>query len=557
VAFIITITTCVVAVGTASAVAPANDSFASRIGITEETPIDLSFAEATYEPNVDTDAFMAACGYDPTTNSSSGLPRTLWFDFTPTVSERLVLVGVNGLVVTGTPGAFAAPVPTCNARTFDVTAGVTYHLMAYDLFSSKATAILLLPQVPKITATLDGTATVDAATNVVTLGGTYSCTSKDPSPASYWVSGSLEQTNGRFFVSATLFGSATATCDGVTHTWTAATDPSFGGSASSGVGPFDANGQFQPGSVDVRIDTVRACNQWGCGDPSATTPPPATTVHLASVNGTPPPLPLPGPTQVTVTFDPPVLERSTNTVTLSGTSTCTGGDDAILRGRVRQIANNGIFVDAVVFADLGLCTGSVQHWTVDAMDPALTAQGPDNGFGNPDLFAAGPLAFFGEAYTCATRGACANALAVDASLTMKAVGRPWRSGARPSSLPAGVTVRFDRRAVLDATANTVTITGTISCPQQETVRIAASGADQMVGRVNVRAGASSDGSVECGTTPQSFRFDAVAKNGRLASGKAVAWAALNFQWISADGTFYQVVGVARGNVRLVGAKADK
>lgn len=521
------------AAGTVSALAPANDNFADRIAITKDVAVDLNFAEATSDPVIDSDASLAACGFDVLKFFSSA--RTLWFDFTPTVAESVVVsfgfnVPIAAVAVTGDPGSFTG-IGCSGDSVFDVIPGVTYHIAAVDYLGGGATAtmsIFTAPPPPTINATVDPYGTVDLVNNIVSVSGTYTCTSDFPTFVNIF--GGVQQTSGPFFVTANVGLEFTpATCDGAPHPWSAQT------------GTAEPIGLFRAAPISVQL------SWFGCNFHCANGTTPATTVRLKSVNGSPtPPPPPPAPTSLKVTVDrSPVLDRATNVVTLSGTFSCTGGDEAFISGRLRQVANNGIFIDAYLAADLGQCTGSTQPWTATLTQIQAIE----------DVFAGGAASLDATAYTCSIDGVCSYPVETITPVSIKAIGQRSRPGATPSSLPTGVAVNFDHRALLDTANNAVTVTGTIACSTTSDVSIVNSEIGQLVGRVNVRGYDHGFASLTCDGIPQKFSFQVVGANGRFSPGKATVWSLMFFQTIDPQGfidTFS--IGNARGDLRLVKAK---
>ncbi|MFZ4718877.1 MAG: hypothetical protein ACOYMR_05605 [Ilumatobacteraceae bacterium] len=522
---------------TANALAPANDNYADRIVIAKDTPIDVNFAEATIEPVIDAEAGLAACGLD--TVAIFPNMRTVWFDFTPTVAEvvEMSIAGPGSLgtaAVIGDPGAFSGVACSqSGSLIFDVEPGVTYRLAAADLAGIGGTATITVasaPPPPTISATLDGTGTVDVVNNRVAVSGTYTCTSAVP-VAYVEVVGRVQQTSGRFYVSDFFSGTAApATCDGTAQPW----------SGETALGP---NGLFRPGPVSVEVYSITAFN-----GRSANTAIPTATIRVKGVNGTPAPLPPPpSATPMTFTVDrAPVLDRATNVVTVSGTFSCSGGDQAYASGKLRQVANNGIFIDAFLSIGLGQCTGSTQRWTATVTPFSLI----------PDAFSGGAATVDATAFSCSV-DACGNDTAVVVPVTIKAVGQKGKKSTVVNALPAGVAVNFDRSAVLDVATNTVTVSGTVACSRDTFVYLVDNEVGQLVGRVNVRGEDSPFTELSCGGVPQRFSFQLVASNGRFLPGKAVVSSYMFFTTIDPEGFVDGDTGIAQADVRLVTLKTTK
>jgi len=220
----------------AQAAAPDNDTFAGAVAINS---LPFSATVDTTQATTDSD--------DANANVDCGAPATdasVWYSFTAT-SDTGVLVDVSKssysagvLVVTGTPGAFQ--IWACGPQTvgFPVNAGETYYLLMID-DQSDGTGnggqlvinIDTAPPPPRITSTVDSTASFNSKTGSATVHGTFTCTCVADVAE---VDVELHQQVGRGEVVG--FGFVPITCDGSSHPWSVEVFPEIGTKFAGGKG---------------------------------------------------------------------------------------------------------------------------------------------------------------------------------------------------------------------------------------------------------------------------------------------------------------------------------
>jgi hypothetical protein len=176
-----TISLLVLVASPAQAAAPLNDTFA---GATVIGAIPFTDSLDTTQATTDAD--------DVSANTDCRAPATaasVWYSLTPS-ADGGINVDVSGsnfsagvIVVTGTPGSFTPQVCGPGTVAFLASAGITYHVLAFDdqLDGSGNGGMLNLsvitaPPPPSIDVTVNPTARFDAHTGTATLSGTVLCT---------------------------------------------------------------------------------------------------------------------------------------------------------------------------------------------------------------------------------------------------------------------------------------------------------------------------------------------------------------------------------------------
>jgi hypothetical protein len=205
---------------------------------------------------------------DPT-QCNSGQPQTVWYKFTPAISQEVVFdptlstEDMNVGVYTGSPGALN--LVTCgvggigdNGGAFLTAAsGTTYWIMVSPGCCLAPPLILHLwvyrdapPRAMKLSVT---SATVDAGGNV-TVSGTLDCSGA--APGGVTITGTVRQPVRRLHSVHAPY-TAAAVCGG-TQTWTALAQPKAG--------------KFVAGHTDATINvTAQPCNLAGCTSVKTTT----------------------------------------------------------------------------------------------------------------------------------------------------------------------------------------------------------------------------------------------------------------------------------------------
>src|SRR3954452_8013513 len=208
----------------AGAAAPPNDTFAGAtpiIGVPFKATLDTR--QATTDA-VDREVY-AHCG-------SEAAEASVWYRFTPSANATVVADVADSnygpvphaaytILVTGTPGAFKT-VRCGGAETvYDVTAGQTYHLMAYDRVPGYGNGGILILSLEKFVAAelqfrAHGGGKVSPRTGAAHLSGTFSCAGTEVGGEAVQLY--LSQQTGSF----TAFGYGNAwlmPCDGAVHPW--------------------------------------------------------------------------------------------------------------------------------------------------------------------------------------------------------------------------------------------------------------------------------------------------------------------------------------------------
>ena len=476
-------------VGPVAALAPANDNFADRATVTQDTFTFYDATQATFEA-LDYEALNAACNL----NFAAGNPPlfSVWYDFTAATSGPLLVENApSAVVVTGNPGAFVGQGCSLNGGdVFNAVAGTTYHI-AIGGFSPSAGSFIVThaPAPPTVSVTLNPTATVDFNNNTVAIGGTITCTGSFGAS----VQGIAQQANGRYIVNGFIGGLA-APCDGTPQPWTALSD--------SPTGLFSASPLTVGGLQATACNAIFTCV-------SAAVPTTVVTLIVGAGTPPPPPPPPPPPANLTVTVDPTgVVNLATNTVTLTGIVTCSGGGEAIMFGELRQVYKK-MFIDGFMSSDLGFCDGTVQHWSVQ-----LTA--------TAGLYGAGTAALINtDAFQCDVNFNNCFFGAVNATVTLTTVGDrpPFRAPGTSPSEPT-LIVNVDHGLVYDPATNIVTVTGNSTCigfPPPELFF----DVEQLVGRIFVGGHGFVNGAVPCNGIPHRFAVPVAGSTGFFGPGRAV------------------------------------
>ena len=234
------------AVPASAAAPPANDTIAGATAISA-----VPFGETVDTTEATTDAEDAAI------NATCGAPATsgsIWYTLDAAAPAYLVDVSKSNftagvIVATGTPGNLS--IVTCgpDAVGFEPTAGETYYLMAFsdspDVVGGQlAIEVTETDPVPTISMTVDDAGSVDKATGVATISGTYTC---DGTADFVVLQGSLQQEQGDVQVSGD-FVQENLACGG-TFDWSAEVTAESGG--------------FKRGLAATAALTV-GCNLLGC-----------------------------------------------------------------------------------------------------------------------------------------------------------------------------------------------------------------------------------------------------------------------------------------------------
>ena len=236
----------------AVAAPPSNDTIGGA------TVVSLGYSQEldTTEPTTDADdaQLTADCGA-PATDAS------VWYSFTAAADGGVVVdvsqsdYSAGVLVGVGTPGSLE--IVACGPGTvgFTAVAGTTYYILAIDdqgdgggNGGTLRISVNEAPPPPTVEITVDPVGRVDAKAGVAYLTGTYTCTNADFID----VFGEARQTIG---VRAAVVGFFevfdVGTCDGTTHTWSAAV--------------FPDSGKFAGGKT-LTVTFAFACGTFECAD---------------------------------------------------------------------------------------------------------------------------------------------------------------------------------------------------------------------------------------------------------------------------------------------------
>lgn len=249
--------TALLLVAPAAAAPPANDTFAGAVTISA-----LPFTDTLDTSQATTDAD------DAEANADCGAPVTdasVWYAFTPAattgvnvdVSASNYSAGV--IVVTGSPGSFQLVNCGPGSVAFSATAGVTYHLLAFDDTPDAPNGGTLQisvseVQLPEAAVTVDPTGVVVPKTGVITASGTFTCGDAEDGA---FVDVVITQSAGRFTLSGSN-GLEAQPCDGQPHPWSvdvSASDGRFAGGKASVDAFFFACNAFTCTSDEV-IQTI-------------------------------------------------------------------------------------------------------------------------------------------------------------------------------------------------------------------------------------------------------------------------------------------------------------
>ena len=196
-----------------------------------------------------------------------GQTNTVWYQFTPTTSQKVVFDPINSNqtmaidVFSGSPGALTFVGCGQGAGgdgfnpgfTLNATAGTTYWIMVSPLCCTSTPNLDLwvyAAVAPQASITVTG-GTMDHAGNV-TITGTLNCTGTAPAPVG--ISGTVSQPVGR--KSSVTGNFSTSVNCGPNQAWSALAQPN--------------TGKFAGGYVTVDVPTVFICNIVGCAAPSDT-----------------------------------------------------------------------------------------------------------------------------------------------------------------------------------------------------------------------------------------------------------------------------------------------
>jgi hypothetical protein len=296
---------------------------------------------------------------------------------------------------------------------------------------------------------------------------------------------------GRFYINGFLQADL-GPCDGASHRWT--------GTVTG------ATGQFGKGSATLLSGDAQACNDFECAD----APIPATPLQLRITHGTNP-TPTPPPGDLKFTIDPTgTLDRATNTATISGTFTCSGGGVAVASGVLRQIVGR-MFVQGFSGGPLGECDGTTQPWTAQII-------------ANTGLFVAGD-AIVADAIA----GICDQDLnnCTEAPITghvhLNAVGKSPPFGVPPAGPGSpSLVVNISRWASLDRGTNTATIRGSITCTESNAVPEAFLTVRQVLSRIFIEGYGGPDAGV-CDGLPHRWSAQVIGQTGKFAYGPAAVF----------------------------------
>ena len=227
--------------------APPNDTFEQATVISS---LPFSQTQDTSEATTDsTDAeALASCGV------SLPLAATVWYEYTPSVDQSLV-VSTSGssyatgvAVLTGSPGSLFAVTCSSGFVTFSATAGQTYHILVADIGGgSGGTLNLSVETTPEFELSVDRFGQFDPKTGVATVTGTLTCPSGSTGTVFF---GSLSQ---RTTTAETFPSPIDVPCSGVAQ-WSIAFTP--------------LDGKFKGGPADVSVDAF-VCFSLGCLLPHA------------------------------------------------------------------------------------------------------------------------------------------------------------------------------------------------------------------------------------------------------------------------------------------------
>jgi hypothetical protein len=213
----------------AHAAAPANDTIGGAVAIAAlpfSTTLDTT--QATTEPG-DAEANPPDCGA-PATDAS------VWYDLTlPEAGAVLVDVSASDysagvLVVAGNPGAFQFVTCGPGAVAFDVTPGLTYHMMVIDdqqdgsgNGGNLVMTVDSAPPPPDLTVTVDKTGAFNPADGSATVHGTAVCKGLVDFA---FTEPELVQRVGRGVVAG--IADVDLVCDGTVHPWSVSMLPQLG-----------------------------------------------------------------------------------------------------------------------------------------------------------------------------------------------------------------------------------------------------------------------------------------------------------------------------------------
>ncbi len=183
---------------------------------------------------------------------------SVWYRFDATADGALVFdvsqstFSAGALVTAGDPAD--ANVITCGpgAVSFPVTAGQTYHVMAFSDTPGATTGTLVVraeaaPPPISVDVTVDPTGTFNAKTGSATITGTLTCSGEDAQFSSVLVD--LSQSVGRFTILGS--GSIATSCTGSPQPWSVEVLP--------------ITGKFKGGKA-VSVTSAFACGNFSCGE---------------------------------------------------------------------------------------------------------------------------------------------------------------------------------------------------------------------------------------------------------------------------------------------------
>jgi hypothetical protein len=238
--------------GAASAAPPSNDTVAGATtvsGLPFHDQVDTTEATSDAED----DAIAAQC---------TGVPAwdaTVWYSYTSAASGAVVAdasassYSTGIFVVTGTPGNWSLVGCAPSAVGWETTAGVTYHVIAFDDQSDGSgnggmldIIFDAIPPPPTIDITVQGTGTFNKKTGAATVSGTVTCSS-DAEFAFLEVQ--LSQDAGRLIIRGS--GGTNVTCDGATRPWSVMVVSDYG--------------RFAAGKA-LSLTVGVACGRYLCGD---------------------------------------------------------------------------------------------------------------------------------------------------------------------------------------------------------------------------------------------------------------------------------------------------
>ena len=220
------------------------------------------------------------------------------------------------------------------------------------------------------------------------------------------------------------------------------------------------------------------------------------TGHL--VVATPPP-----PPTLALTVDGVgTVDRSTNTVAVGGTATCTSADPGTISGQLRQVVGRH-FINGFLFADLGACDGNAHRWSG-------TVAGATGQFGK------GSATLLSAEATACNPFDSADVLLPATQLRLGAI----RGQNPPPVPPAGgsISVTVDSSGTVNRATNVATIGGTVSCTGDGTAFFG--GILRQISRRMFVDGFAAGNVGVCDGTTQRWSIDVLGETGLFNSGSA-------------------------------------